>query len=380
MNSPTPTLKRSPLTNSPDGEFIQHAEAQLKKYIDSKRHFADNLSILVPAYNEGKNIPATIKSLREQTHPPAVIIVIDDGSSDDTSEVAKSLGVTLMRPPQNTGSKAGAQNYALPFVTTEFTMSIDADTTLAPDAIEQMAPAFDDPEVITACGFVVPRNVHTLWERGRYVEYLATLTYMKPVQDYFLSPVVSSGCFSAYRTTILQSLGGWNTRTVAEDMDLTWTFYMNGYKARYMAKAVCYPIEPHSFSLLSKQLTRWTHGFVQNIMMHWRKLLSIRYLNILLAVAVWDSIFASLAFLFVLPALMIYYGNLWFGLGYFIDAPLLLIPAFVTAYRRGETGKYLSSIPSYFVMRVVNSYFVLEAFWTEMVMRNRLTEFVKGHD
>jgi cellulose synthase/poly-beta-1,6-N-acetylglucosamine synthase-like glycosyltransferase len=342
--------------------------------------FAEELTILIPSYNEAKNIPETIRSLRAQTTPPKEIIVVDDGSSDDTSGVARSLGVRVLRPAKNTGSKAAAQNFALPFVTTAYTMTIDADTTLAPDAIEKLGPAFEDPTVVTACGFVIPRYISTIWERGRYLEYLASLTLMKPVQNYYASTVVSSGCFSAYRTDILKSVGGWSMRTVAEDMDLTWTFYMQGYRTRFMADAVCYPIEPNNFSLLRKQMTRWTHGFVQNVMMHWRKVAYIRYLNILVTFAVWDSIFVSLAYLIVLPAAMIYFQTPLFALGYFIDAPVMLFPALVAAWRRGEVGKFYMSIPSYFIMRFVNSLFVLEAFWTEMIVRRRLTEFVKGHD
>lgn len=363
----------------PLSTYIDSTKATIESPVEVKP-FAEELTVLIPSYNEAKNIPETIRSLRAQTQPPREIIVIDDGSSDTTSEVAHALGVRVLRPTKNTGSKAAAQNFALPFVTTAFTMTIDADTTLAPDAIEKLAPAFLVPEVVTACGFVVPRNISTLWERGRYIEYLAALTLMKPIQDYFASTVVSSGCFCAYRTEILKSVGGWSMRTVAEDMDLTWTFYTKGYRTRYMAEAVCYPIEPYSFSLLRKQLTRWTHGFVQNVMMHWQKVVHIKYLNILVAFAVWDSIFVSLAFLIMLPAAIIYFKTFLFALGYFIDAPMLLIPAFVTAWKRGETGKFLVSIPSFFIMRMVNSIFVLEAFWTEMILRKRLTEFVKGHD
>ncbi len=347
---------------------------------EEAQQFAQNLTVLIPAYNEGKNIPETIRSLREQTTPPAHIFVIDDGSSDDTSEVGRACGATVLRPEKNTGSKAAAQNFALPFVTTAFTMTIDADTTLAVDAIEKLSPAFSDPSVVTACGFVVPRYVRTLWERGRYVEYLASLTLMKPIQDYFASTVVSSGCFSAYRTNILKSVGGWSMRTVAEDMDLTWTFYMSGHRTRYIADAICYPIEPHTFSLLKKQLTRWTHGFVQNIMMHWRKVIHIKYLNLLMAFAVWDAIFVSLMFWMVLPAAMIYFHSFLFALGYFIDAPVILIPAAAAAWRRKESWLFLSSVPSFMIFRLINSFFVLEAFWTEMIRRDRLTEFIKGHD
>ena len=62
----------------------------------------------------------------------------------------------------------------------------------------------------------MPRHVHTLWERGRYVEYLFAFTFYKPVQDLLGRPLISSGCFSVYRTDVLREYGGWPTRTLAE--------------------------------------------------------------------------------------------------------------------------------------------------------------------
>ena len=88
--------------------------------------------MLVPAYNEAETIGDTIESLLAQTVPAAEIIVIDDCSTDATAEVARSYGVTVLQPPANTGTKAGAQNFALKTVATEYTMAIDGDTIVAP--------------------------------------------------------------------------------------------------------------------------------------------------------------------------------------------------------------------------------------------------------
>ena len=208
------------------------------------RELGRKLTVIVPAYNESACIADTIRSIQSQTVPPAEIIVIDDFSSDNTGEVARKCGAAVLRPPANTGSKAGAQNFALKNVFTPYVMAIDADTTLAPDAIEKLLPAVNESGVAAACGFVVPRRVKTLWERGRYIEYVFAFTFYKRIQDYYGKPLISSGCFSVYRTGILKANGGWSTRTMAEDMDLTWSFYHTGYGVRFVPEAVCYPIEP----------------------------------------------------------------------------------------------------------------------------------------
>src|SRR5918996_321902 len=97
-----------------------------------QRQVNTHLTVIVPAYNEAETLPDTVRSLRAQTLPPAEILVVDDGSTDRTGESAESLGVKVLRPPANTGSKAGAQMFALDHVRTELVMAIDADTTLAP--------------------------------------------------------------------------------------------------------------------------------------------------------------------------------------------------------------------------------------------------------
>src|SRR5687768_18606720 len=89
---------------------------------------------------------------------------------------------------------------ALARVNTEFTMAIDADTTLAPDAIEKLLHALKESDVAAACGFVVPRRVSSLWERGRYIEYLFAFSFYKQIQEYYEKPLIASGCFSLYRT------------------------------------------------------------------------------------------------------------------------------------------------------------------------------------
>lgn len=340
---------------------------------------AENLTVLVPAYNETKYVADTIKSIQNQTTPPKEIIVVDDFSSDNTGDVARSRGVTVLRPPQNTGSKAGAQNFALKEVKTKYVMAIDADTTLAPDAIEKLMHAFDNLKVAAACGTVIPRRVKTLWERGRYIEYLFAFTFYKPIQDFFGKPLISSGCFSAYRTTFLRGMGGWSTRTLAEDMDLTWSLYSVGHKVRFVPEAVCYPVEPHNFEFMKKQLKRWSHGFAQNVRLHWKEVLGLPYLRSMLSVGVLDAIIVSLAYLVLIPALTLIFKNPIFLLAYFIDLPAILFPVVVKGMERKELGKVLSSIPSFFVLRVVNCVFILEAFWSEFVMGRSLNTYEKGH-
>lgn len=321
----------------------------------------------------------TIESLLSQTVAAAEIIVIDDGSTDGTGEVARRYGVRVLRPEANTGSKAGAQNLALAEVTTEYTMAIDADTIVAPDAIEQFLTVMQDSSVAAACGFVVPRSIRTVWERGRYIEYLLAFSFYKPIQDHYGKPLIASGCFSIYRTDVLQAHGGWQTRTMAEDMDLTWSMYHAGQRVRFVPEAVCYPIEPHNFSFMRKQLRRWSHGFMQNVQLHWARLLPIGFLRSVIGVALWESTIASVIYLVVVPFTALWLQNPLLLLVYVLDAPALMVPVLAQAAARKEFGRALVSIPAFFVLRVVNCVFVLEAIWSEFVVKRPLLVYEKGH-
>jgi biofilm PGA synthesis N-glycosyltransferase PgaC len=338
----------------------------------------ERLTVIVPAYNEAETLADTLCSLREQSIQPDEILVVDDCSTDATADVAESFGVTVLRPPANTGSKAGAQTFALERVQTGLVMAIDADTALAPDAIERMLPAFDDPRVACASGFVLPRHVRTVWERGRYIEYMLAFSFFKRVQDTYGKPLISSGCFSIYRTADLRAAGGWSDRTMAEDMDLTWTLYRRGHKVRFLPEAVCYPIEPHDLGFLQKQLRRWSHGFIQNVRLHWSSVLHLGYLRSVIAVAFWDALLASLAYLILIPLLAVLVDPIVL-VAYLVDAPVVLVPVIWQALARRETGKALLSYPSFFLLRIVNGFFMLGALWRELIARRPLVVYEKGH-
>ncbi|OGK24210.1 hypothetical protein A3A46_01920 [Candidatus Roizmanbacteria bacterium RIFCSPLOWO2_01_FULL_37_13] len=338
-----------------------------------------DLTVIVPAYNEEKSILDTLESIKNQTVKPKKIIVVDDHSTDRTAEVARKAGVTVFETPINTGSKAGAQNYALRQTTTKFVMALDADTTMDRYAVEKLLEAFKDENTAAACGFVIPRFVNTIWERGRYIEYLIAFTYYKPIQEYFGKPLISSGCFSMYRTRFLKESNGWPTRTMAEDMDLTWSFHKKKFNVRFIPEAVCYPIEPQNFTFMKKQLIRWSHGFVQNLMLHWKDVLAVPYLNFIIAVMTWDSIVASIMYLFVIPIFSVIFKSPYLLLLFIIDAPIVFIPVFLRGLKRKELLKVVFSFPSFFILRIVNAIFIMEAYWTEIILKKRLTQYEKGH-
>ena len=141
---------------------------------------------------------------------------------------------------------------------------------------------------------------------------------------------------------------------------------------------MCYPIEPHSFGLMRKQLRRWSHGFIQNVQLHWRDLLAIPFLRSVVTLTLWDAALASLVYLAILPILALVVSPL-FLLGYIVDTPALLVPILAGALARGEGWRAIRSVPAFWILRLVNGAFFLEAVWTELVLRRPFRTYEKGH-
>jgi len=338
------------------------------------------VSVVIPAFNEQDTIQATINSILNQTHHIKQIIVVDDCSTDRTKEfAAKYVGIQIITTSKNTGKKAQAQNYALPYVKSDIVITIDADTTLAPDAINQLVKAFDkDPELFSACGFVLPRRIKSVWERGRYIEYLFGLTINKRIQAEYGTILVCSGCLSAFNTKKLKAYGGFRDLSCVEDMDLTWLAYLNGERIIYIPKAICYPVEPQNFSIYKGQVHRWYVGFFECLKIHWRDLLKFK--KPMLSVFVLTGLLEGLLIFPAILYTLIRYGSFQLAtIVILFDLLVISIPALLKGWRIGRLKLTTKSIFCYMFTRYVNLYLFYRAFVFELILQRKLTIWEKGH-
>jgi len=340
------------------------------------------VTVIVPAYNEEGTIAQTLESLRNQTIQIEKIIVVDDYSTDKTGQISKGYeDVIVVRPPKNTGSKAGAQTFALPNVTSKYTIAIDADTSLEPDAVEKMVKFMDlNPGTAAACSFVLPKRAKTVWERGRFLEYMFVFSFTKKIQEWYGKPLISSGCFSIYNTEDLKKIGGWNNRTLAEDVDLTWTLYENDKVVRFNQDVYCYPIEPENLDMMSKQLKRWSHGYLQNIKLHWKKISKVPVMREQVIVSLSDALFGPVGLFVILPLFGILLHNpLIIAYTLLADALFISLPPLVKSIKMKNTKLVLRSLPAFFVLRTVNTFFFMSAFMKEFVLNKTFHKYEKGH-
>ncbi|WP_327352544.1 glycosyltransferase family 2 protein [Streptomyces sp. NBC_01304] len=347
----------------------------------------NSITVIVPAHNEEAGLPATLDSLVRQTHPPDRVIVVDDGSADRTGEVAASYGVTVLRPPRNLGSKAKAQNHALPYCDTELVLAVDADTVLAPDYVERMLPVFADPEVAVAAGNVQTRHTRTVWERGRAVEYLFGFHWHRPIQHRAGSPMVCSGCCSVFRRADLVAFGGFPERTIVEDMDFTWSIQIQGRRALYVSGAQAWAADPESLTYLRKQVWRWMAGFCQNVRLHLGQLITHKpILALWVLLALLEILTAPLWWATPFIAAATTGQSLPESVGWWAGAELLLTaPPLIYAARRRRLSvmRVLADLPCVYATKTVNLVYAWKALVVELVLvplglAKGLTVYEKG--
>ena len=335
------------------------------------------VAVIIPAHNEEACIAETIKSVLAQTAAIEQVIVVDDASTDRTGEIASQFPeVELVRPTVNQGSKPRAQNYALKFVRADLFVTIDADTLLAPDAIEQLLPYFSDPKTGAVCGFVIPQRVNTLFERGRFIEYLFGCTLSKGAQNQVGAVVVASGCFAAYPTELVLGQGGFPPGTMAEDMDLTWRLAKKGYEVYFHDTAYCYPIDPPNLKIFVAQVDRWYRGVLQNLSTH-----SFRgrlRLGLFVYWYMFDALLTPLSLFFAVYA---YTGDVALPLAVMLlhDLAIVAPPAFFKAASIGRFWQAVVSFPAFLVLRPINKFILWRAMWREWIKRDKLKHWVKGH-
>jgi len=236
--------------------------------------YQPRVAVLIPAYNEEKVIVRTIRSVMMSNYKNIRIIVIDDGSSDRTYDVAReaypadiaSGRLTVLTKPN--GGKADALNFALQHVDEEIYVGIDADGVIAHDTITNLVPHFANPKIGAVAGNAKVGNRVNLWTRWQALEYITSQNFERRALDLFDVVMVVPGAIGAWRTWPVKNGGGYHSNTVAEDADLTMNLLEQGYCVIYEDQALAFTEAPVTADGLIRQRFRWSFGILQAIFKH----------------------------------------------------------------------------------------------------------------
>jgi len=228
-------------------------------------------TVLIPAHNEETVIVQTVQSVLMSDLHDIRVIVVDDGSSDRTLELLQSnFGendcVQIIH--QVNRGKAAALNNAMSHATTDFVVTIDADTEIEPDAIRKLLRHFSDPKVGAVAGNVKVGNRSRWLTRWQALEYITSQNMEKRAFDLLNCITVVPGALGAWRREAIEAVGGITADTVAEDADLTIAIRRLGWRVTYDEEAIAWTEAPETPGQLIRQRFRWTFGTLQSFWKH----------------------------------------------------------------------------------------------------------------
>jgi cellulose synthase/poly-beta-1,6-N-acetylglucosamine synthase-like glycosyltransferase/peptidoglycan/xylan/chitin deacetylase (PgdA/CDA1 family)/spore germination protein YaaH len=238
--------------------------------------YLPKVAILIPAYNEEKVIERTIRAALRSTYRNLRVIVIDDGSTDGTLDVAHKCfpretasGRLLVLTKPNSG-KAEALNFGLQHLDEdeEIFVGIDADTVIARDAVTLLVPHFINPKIGAVAGNAKVGNRVNLWTRWQALEYITSQNFERRALNTLGAVSVVPGAIGAWRISAVREAGAFHTDTVAEDADLTMALLRNGYRVEYEDMALAYTEAPVNANGLMRQRFRWSFGILQAVYKH----------------------------------------------------------------------------------------------------------------
>lgn len=361
------------------------------------------ISIIAPCYNEGKSIVQNIRSLLSIYYPGVEVIVVNDGSKDDSllkaiehyqlvqvdmvvdnklksspiRGVYKSVNSSysnLIVVDKYNGGKADALNAGINVSRSDLFLAIDVDCIIEPDAIIKMVKPFLEEESgkkVIATGGVVrvansceikdgiitkvnyPKNI---WAKFQVLEYFRAFTLGRMAWSRINGLLIISGAFGLFDRKVAMEVGGYDTTTVGEDLELVVRMrkYMTKvkktkYKVAFIPDPLCWTEVPSSLKILARQRNRWTRGAIDTIFKHKEMIFNWRYGRIgLISFPYWVCFewlapvieFVGLIYFFIMLSLGMVDLKLFFILLMFVFFFALAFSTFAIFYEAYLFNKY----------------------------------------
>lgn len=255
------------------------------------------VTMILPAHNEGPVIQASIRGAMEMDYPNFEVLVLDDGSTDDTYaralELVPEYGGKLQVITQKNGGKSTALNNGISRARGEYVLCTDADSRLEPQTLREAIKHFADPEVVAVAGNVKIANRLNILTKLQTLEYIQGLNLVRAAQALLKKITVIPGPSGVFRKQEIIDIGGYLTDTFAEDCDLTLRLMLAGKRIKYEPRCVAWTEAPEKPHALFKQRYRWGRGILQAILKHRGALFSPRR-DFLAWTMLWNMVFESI--------------------------------------------------------------------------------------
>jgi cellulose synthase/poly-beta-1,6-N-acetylglucosamine synthase-like glycosyltransferase len=243
---------------------------------EKKTDWEPFISVIIPAYNEERGIRNCILSILNSDYKNLEVIVIDDGSTDNTYGAACSISNPRFKVLRKSNSgKAASMNFGILHAKGELIATMDADSYVEKDTINKLIPLFDSDDVAAVTAAVKVRPSKSWIREFQRVEYLFML-FTRRILSFIDAVSVTPGPFSIFRSWVFERLGGFDEDNIVEDHEIALRIQSNHYKIRSSLTADVYTDVPDEWGSLIKQRVRWHRGGMHNIF-RYRHLINPKY-------------------------------------------------------------------------------------------------------
>ncbi|GKU26174.1 glycosyltransferase family 2 protein [Clostridium folliculivorans] len=249
--------------------YLRTLKLQMKRQLD----YYPYISIMVPAHNESKVIEKTVKALMNFEYPVDryEIIIINDNSSDNSAELLKSIQIKnprnnliIINTDETNGGKgkSNALNIGFQRSIGEYIVIYDADNTPEKTALRYLVETIEQSEEFGAViGKFRCRNKNrNLLTRFINIETITFQWMAQAGRWQFFNLCTIPGTNFIIRRKIIERMGGWDTKAVTEDTEISFRIYRMGYKIKFIPLSVTWEQEPETLRVWIKQRTRWAKG------------------------------------------------------------------------------------------------------------------------
>lgn len=258
--------------------LLNTAKTRRKKW---NQRYKPYVTVIVPAYNEGVVIVNSVRSLLQSSYRKLEVLIVDDGSTDDTWMIASQLANRYKRVRaiyQPNGGKASALNNGIARAKGEIVICVDADTVFPAQTVANLVRHFHDDKVAAVAGVVKVGNMQNMLTRWQMLEYTVSIAIDRNAHSFVNSIMIIPGACGAWRKSVVIEAGGFSHSTLAEDCDLTIKIQqLNRYRIVQENSAISYTEAPDFIAALTKQRFRWMFGNIQALWKHRSMLFNRRY-------------------------------------------------------------------------------------------------------
>jgi cellulose synthase/poly-beta-1,6-N-acetylglucosamine synthase-like glycosyltransferase len=249
--------------------FFEGTSKMKAEEIASEPTYFPTVAIAVPVWNEESTLAGTLNSLLALRYPKdkLEIIVIDDGSTDNTLSIARSFesNPQIKVITKQNGGKHTAVNLALSMTHSELFGCLDADSFVDSEALVTIVKYFEQPDTMAVTPAMKVFTPKTLIQKLQSVEYTMGI-FLKRVFGNLNSIQVTPGPFSVFRKKVFDDLGPYKKAHNTEDLEIALRMHLHHYKIVNAHKAFVFTKTPSTLRALLKQRLRWTQGSIQNML------------------------------------------------------------------------------------------------------------------